>query len=77
MNYVHPLADASGYRDNEKLKNLFQNILEIKDTTYSHYVEQIKSMRGGRPSLAAVSDIYRHICMDASTKADWEIVRWV
>lgn len=74
ITYCYTLAGAAGYRDNPKLKGLFSDFLEIEDTDYSHYIDQIQFLKSEQPYLATMSEVYR-LLLDTSEETEWDVIR--
>ena len=73
---VHcPLAGLELYRANEKIKNLFQEILGVEDACWTHYITQLEAESEKIDPLGDMAEIYRHIYQDESGGKDWRSVR--
>ena len=64
-----------GYRANEKIKNLFHEILGVEDACWSHYITQLEAESERNDHLGDIAEIYRHIYQDESANKDWGSVR--
>ena len=73
---VHcPLAGLEMYRANEKIRNLFNEILGVENACWSHYITQLEAESERNNHLGDMAEIYRHIYRDESADKDWESVR--
>ena len=72
-----PLAELEIFHGNEKLTNLFNGILGMKDACWYDYITQLEVDSKKKDRLADVADVYRHIYQDNSADKDWESVRYV
>ena len=67
----YPLAFAEGYRDDEKLKRLFNSILNIKNTDWKLSMLQIGVNKQNQGPYSNIANIYRHIENQGLTIDEW------
>jgi len=56
-----PLAAREGYRDDEKMKRLFNSLLNIRNADWKLSIIQIGENKRRQGPYDSVADMYRHI----------------
>lgn len=70
-----PLSEVPEYRNNQKLSRFFREILDIKDATWSDYLETLSNLRRlttSPPNLhEKVLKLYQLLLNDGRSTPDW------
>lgn len=70
-----PLSEVPEYRDNQKISRLFREILDIKDATWSDYLETLSNLRRLTtlpPNLPEKAlKLYQLLLNDGRSTPDW------
>lgn len=69
----HSLSNLEGFRGNEKLRRLFNGILNIKDADWTYYLAQIQACKDKGLSCNDIQDIYRRLYLEVEGE-DWKYV---
>ena len=69
------LAIAGRYRDNSRLKHLFNAILEIRNAGCNEYVLQVQHEKKQRKPHVEPSIIYSHILEEGPGEQLWDVIR--
>ena len=71
----HSLSDLEGFGGNEKLRHLFNGILDIKDANWKHYMLHLRAHRENEVDRNDIQDIYRRIYHEVVEERHWKYVQ--
>ena len=75
LDVMYPLAITGRYRDNSRLKRLFNTILEIHNAGWNEYVLQIQHETKQPEPHVELSIIYSHILEEGPGEQLWDVIR--
>ena len=71
----HSLASAGNYHENDRLKHLFNAILEIHNAGWNEDVLQVIDEKQRQTPDVKLSTIYKHIFDESPDEDSWELIR--
>ena len=70
------LERVTAYRSNKMIEHLFQRVLNIRDSNWQDYLEELQNMKSsGDTSIQRVAGIYSHLRNAVTAEEDWATTR--